>query len=153
MVLSLRISFRFLRYPFLTVCFILLYLQIFGSTANWHRYSRNVKAANETLGFSAIYVISSDATRRDYIQQAAAITGLHLTIPELKEWSDDDVLQFRLLGDKRSKIGIGSIKAWLNHNYLLQTFVDSGLSTALFLEDDVTSLPPRRATLRNEPHF
>ncbi|KAF2482730.1 hypothetical protein BDY17DRAFT_317307 [Neohortaea acidophila] len=113
-----------------------------SSESSWHLIndSSGSKApANATLGFGGIYVVSGSGSERlDNLEQAAAVTELNLTIPTQKEWTDADVLNFRWKkAPQKSKIGAGSIKSWLSHRLVLQEFLDSGLETALIIEDDV----------------
>lgn len=101
--------------------------------------SSNIKgAANATLGFGGLYVVSGPGSpRRQHLEQAAAVTELQLTIPEQVSWSDADISNFRWPNETESKIGIGSAKAWLSHHLVLKAFLASGLETALIFEDDV----------------
>lgn len=95
-------------------------------------------AANATLGFGGLYVVSGPGSpRRQHLEQAAAVTELRLTIPEQVAWSDGDIKDFRWPNETESRIGTGSAKAWLSHHLVLKAFLDSGLETALIFEDDV----------------
>lgn len=95
-------------------------------------------AANATLGFGGLYIVSGPGSpRRPHLEQAAAVTELHLTIPEQVSWSEDDISNFRWPNETESKIGMGSAKAWLSHHLVLKAFIASGLETALIFEDDV----------------
>ncbi|OCK84346.1 glycosyltransferase family 25 protein [Lepidopterella palustris CBS 459.81] len=92
--------------------------------------------ANTTLGFGALVVVSkSGSSRRAGLLKAANVTDIELTIPTQPQWTEDDVNKFRSSED--SKMGRGSIYAWLGHHNALRWFLDSGLETALILEDDV----------------
>ena len=71
------------------------------------------------------------------MEQAAAVTELDLTIPEQVQWTGQDVLNFRWHNVTESKVGTGSVKAWLSHHLVLNAFLESGLETALVFEDDV----------------
>lgn len=95
-------------------------------------------AANATLGFGGIYVVSGPGSpRRRRLLEAAAVTELELTVPEQREWTEDDVLAFQIPDHENSKVGRGSIKAWLSHHLVLRDFLASGKETALIMEDDV----------------
>lgn len=95
-------------------------------------------AANATLGFGGLYVVSGPGSpRRQHLEQAAAVTELQLTIPEQVSWSDADISDFRWDNETESRIGVGSAKAWLSHHLVLKAFLASGLETALIFEDDV----------------
>ncbi|RDA95109.1 hypothetical protein CP533_2188 [Ophiocordyceps camponoti-saundersi (nom. inval.)] len=103
---------------------------------SFYASSSSSSASNSTLGFGRIYVVSQkDSPRRQTIVQAANVTELTLTIPLQPVWTEDDERNFRL--PKDSSIQRGSLLAWLGHLHALQQFLDSGLETALFLEDDV----------------
>ena len=126
----------------LTVFFY--YRSAIGSTITSHTGSYGSQAngditpANSTLGFGGLYVVSGPAsTRRKHLLQAAAVTELDLTIPDQTAWSGEDVLKFRVDNVTESKIGIGSVKAWLSHHLVLNAFLDSGLESVLIFEDDV----------------
>ncbi|GAB7362866.1 hypothetical protein MBLNU230_g3168t1 [Neophaeotheca triangularis] len=98
-----------------------------------------ISAANATLGFGGLFVVSAPASpRRTHLQQAAAITELQLTIPQQVEWNDEHVREFQYHNETyQSVIGAGSVKAWLSHHLVLRAFLESGLETALIFEDDV----------------
>lgn len=97
-----------------------------------------IPAANATLGFGALYVVSGPGSpRRAHLEQAAAVTELDLTIPEQIPWTDQDVLDFRWDNVTESKVGVGSTKAWLSHHLVLRAFLESELETVLIFEDDV----------------
>ncbi|KAF2126863.1 glycosyltransferase family 25 protein [Dothidotthia symphoricarpi CBS 119687] len=91
--------------------------------------------ANRTLGFGAVVVVSKpDSERRHSLVQAANVTDIDLTIPQQPNWTEGDVYRFR---NWQSGAQRGSILAWLGHHNALRWFLDSGLETALILEDDV----------------
>ena len=95
-------------------------------------------AANATLGFGKVYVVSGpDSPRRAHLEQAAAITGLELTIPKQKAWTDAEVQKFRPSSTNETQVHSGSAKAWLAHHVVLHSFLASDAETALILEDDV----------------
>ncbi|KAF2122701.1 hypothetical protein BDV96DRAFT_639269 [Lophiotrema nucula] len=92
--------------------------------------------ANRTLGFGAVVVVSSEtSSRRHSLTQAANITDIELTIPAQPEWTQGDVEKLRNTQDDH--VQRGSMLAWLGHHNALKWFLDSGLETALILEDDV----------------
>ncbi|KNG45757.1 glycosyltransferase family 25 protein [Stemphylium lycopersici] len=91
--------------------------------------------ANRTLGFGAVVVVSKEgSSRRRPLIQAANVTDFDLTIPRQPEWTEGDVQRF-INGQPDAQKG--SILAWLGHHNALRWFLDSGLETALILEDDV----------------
>jgi hypothetical protein len=91
--------------------------------------------ANATLGFGAILVVSKEgSSRRPGLLQAANVTDLELTIPKQPTWTDEQVDAFRSGEEKGTR---GSIMAWMGHHNALRWFLDSGMETALILEDDV----------------
>jgi hypothetical protein len=97
----------------------------------------NLTPANSTLGFGALYVVSGpNSPRRDGLIQAANVTELDFTIPDLPTWTDEQIAIFRN-HDTQSTITNGSVRAWLSHNVVLNEFLKSGQETALILEDDV----------------
>lgn len=97
----------------------------------------HVTPANSTLGFGALYVVSGpNSPRREGLIESANVTGLHFTIPELPAWSEEQIASFRN-HDEQSTITNGSVRAWLSHNLILNSFLKSGQETALILEDDV----------------
>ncbi|KAL5119562.1 hypothetical protein ACEQ8H_002408 [Pleosporales sp. CAS-2024a] len=91
--------------------------------------------ANSTLGFGAVVVISKPGSeRRHALVQSANITDLDLTMPKQPVWTEGDLQRF-INGQEDAQRG--SILAWLGHHNALRWFLDSGLETALILEDDV----------------
>ncbi|KAI9659311.1 MAG: hypothetical protein M1821_001569 [Bathelium mastoideum] len=118
----------------LLVLYYLNWLPIFPSF--YHPSPSTTKPANATLGFGALVVVSgADSPRLDRLIQAANVSGLELHVPQQPKWSEQDVDNFR--NSTQSDMGIGSILAWLAHNKAIQWFMDSGLETALIMEDDV----------------
>jgi len=95
--------------------------------------------ASSTLGFGGIMVVSGKGSpRRSKLIQMANVTGLDLTIPDMPEWSDDDIRSFtQALAYDGRETGRGSKLSWLSHNYVLEAFLKSDLETALIIEDDV----------------
>ncbi|KAF2709887.1 glycosyltransferase family 25 protein [Pleomassaria siparia CBS 279.74] len=92
--------------------------------------------ANKTLGFGAVIVVSAPESPRLYsLRQQAAVTDIVLTVPQQPEWTEGDVRRFR--NGQEKGVQKGSILAWMGHHHALQAFLDSGLETALILEDDV----------------
>ncbi|KAI9706801.1 MAG: hypothetical protein M1820_004772 [Bogoriella megaspora] len=103
---------------------------------SFYTSSSDIRPANATLGFGALVVVSgADSPRLDRLIQAANVTGLELQVPPQPKWTDQDVINFR--SSSESNIGLGSVLAWLGHNKAIQWFLDSGLETALILEDDI----------------
>ncbi|CBX98773.1 hypothetical protein IAQ61_007610 [Plenodomus lingam] len=92
-------------------------------------------AANRTLGFGAVLAVSKDGSeRRHSLLQAANVTDFDITIPQQPVWTEGDVQRF-INGQPDARRG--SLLAWLGHHNALRWFLDSGLETALILEDDV----------------
>ncbi|KAH9866195.1 hypothetical protein J1614_008760 [Plenodomus biglobosus] len=92
-------------------------------------------AANRTLGFGAVIAVSKEGSdRRHSLVQAANVTDFDLTIPQQPEWTVADVQRFL---NGQEDVQRGSLLAWLGHHNALRWFLDSGLETALILEDDV----------------
>ncbi|QDS68839.1 hypothetical protein FKW77_007120 [Venturia effusa] len=92
--------------------------------------------ANATLGFGGIIAVSKrDSHRRSSLLHAANLTGIDILIPDQPVWTDADVQSIKT--KKMSVISRGSAMAWLGHLNALKWFVESGLSSALILEDDV----------------
>ncbi|KAK7527471.1 uncharacterized protein IWZ02DRAFT_441673 [Phyllosticta citriasiana] len=102
-------------------------------------------AANATLGFGAIYVVSTDdsannaSLRRDRLIQAANVSEIELHIPNKPEPTVDDIARFEvaLAHSGNRLVGNGTALAWLSHVRALQSFLSSDAQTALILEDDV----------------
>ncbi|KAK1756753.1 glycosyltransferase family 25 protein [Echria macrotheca] len=131
-----RIRFRFLA--IIAVAVVLVYrLWLFPPAQSWLPLTARegrapVLDANSTLGFGAIYVVSkADSPRRHGLLQAANVTDIDLTIPSQPKWTEKD------FGSPERKSSRGSLLAWLGHLHLLRQFIDSGLESALILEDDV----------------
>ncbi|TKA22804.1 hypothetical protein B0A50_07906 [Salinomyces thailandicus] len=96
------------------------------------------RPANRTLGFGGLYVVSGPGSpRRAHLEEAAAVTEMNLTIPAQVAWTDEDVQRFQSDKESESQVLTGSVKAWLSHHLVLREFLESGLETALFFEDDV----------------
>ncbi|KAI9696152.1 MAG: hypothetical protein M1820_008293 [Bogoriella megaspora] len=135
---------RYRRLPVLLVfCTILLFIyfntpSLFSSNPSKRSTVslKGLKKANSTLGFGALVAVSkAESARREGLLFAANITGLDITIPDQKEWNDDDIMD--LVTPEGSTMNRGSAMAWLGHLNALRWFVDSGLETALIMEDDV----------------
>ena len=97
-------------------------------------------AANATLGFGAVRVVSTPGSpRRSKLQQAANVLRIQLSFPEHHTlWTEQDVAEFRNHRNaSESRVTLGSVKAWLSHRRVLREFLDSGDETTLILEDDV----------------
>lgn len=95
-------------------------------------------ATNATLGFGGLWAVSGPGSpRRDHLEQAAKVTGLELTIPAQKIWTDEDVDNFKWPNKTESEVTTGTVKAWLSHHVVLREFLASGQETALIFEDDV----------------
>lgn len=146
---------------------VILFLRLCGlypSADVFPLRSSSSSPANSTLGFGAIFAVSGRGSpRRDHLIQSANVTGIDLTIPEQPQWTGKDEDEFRAVGE--AKMSSGSVFAWLSHDFTLKKYVssrylgasfitvcvwlgllisvfvcrflDSGLETALILEDDV----------------
>ena len=98
--------------------------------------NETIPAANSTLGFGRIFVVSTESSpRRNTLIHAANVTELDLTIPIQPTWTEEDQDRFR--AKENSVVKRGSLLAWLGHLHVLRAFLDSGAETALILEDDV----------------
>ncbi|KAJ4993498.1 glycosyltransferase family 25-like protein [Stagonosporopsis vannaccii] len=92
--------------------------------------------ANATAGFGTILAVSRPhSRRRPGLLWAANLTDLDIIIPPQPSWSVDDPALLR--PDPDSAISEGSARAWLGHLHALQQFLDTGMETALIVEDDV----------------
>ncbi|KAK7716573.1 hypothetical protein SLS57_006601 [Botryosphaeria dothidea] len=109
--------------------------------------------ANSTLGFGAVLAVSREhSPRQEALFFASNLTGVDISVPHQPQWSDDDLNALK--ADSGSRITRGSALAWLGHLNALrwfailsrsaishanpcERFLDSGLDTALILEDDV----------------
>ncbi|KAF1951634.1 hypothetical protein CC80DRAFT_575190 [Byssothecium circinans] len=92
-------------------------------------------AANSTLGFGAVLAISAATSkRRAGLLWAANLTGIEIVIPEQPVWTDEELKAFKK--KEESRIDKGSAMAWLGHLNALKWFLQSGLETALIIEDD-----------------
>ncbi|KAL2354650.1 hypothetical protein BJ546DRAFT_1060943 [Cryomyces antarcticus] len=97
---------------------------------------KHLPAANATLGFGAVLVVSRPTSpRREGLLIAANITEIDISIPRQPSWADENVRGVQAV--EHSRIGRGSALAWLGHLNALRWFLDSGLETAIILEDDV----------------
>ncbi|KAF2822254.1 hypothetical protein CC86DRAFT_331157 [Ophiobolus disseminans] len=124
-----------------TLVLILLFYQINHADRIYQQWSFSFELrptklpANSTLGFGAIVAVSrDDSKRRHSLVQAANVTDLDLTIPRQPNWTEGDLQRFV---NGQTDIQRGSMLAWLGHHNALRWFLDSGLETALILEDDV----------------
>ncbi|KAK3672446.1 hypothetical protein LTR78_007753 [Recurvomyces mirabilis] len=106
---------------------------ILGVTRSTPRES----ATNATLGFQRILALSGGPSWRTRgLKAAAAYTGLEIDIPERPNNSPELVDAFRQIGNGK-KPALGAARAWLSHLDMLKYVIQSGLHTALILEDDV----------------
>ena len=95
------------------------------------------EAANATLGFGAVLVLTTDSHtwRVEGLRKAAEAVGITLTIP------DHGVLKEMLVQNHNVDLGVegrgsGSYQAALGHVALLDHFLALDVETALILEDD-----------------
>jgi len=95
--------------------------------------------ASSTLGFGGILAVSGKGSpRRSKLEQMANVTGLDITIPDMPEWTEEDIANFtKALAYDGRETGRGSKLSWLSHNHVLEWFLASDLETALIIEDDV----------------
>ena len=76
--------------------------------------------ANSTLGFGAVLVVSPlDSPRRHSLLQAANVTEIDLTIPDLPVWTEEDEARFRSAGPP-TEMTKGMIFAWMSHLHVLE---------------------------------
>jgi len=129
----------YLVLAFAAVAVFFLFQPSLPTTTNgWLKGKSSIKPANATLGFGGLFVVSGPGSpRRKHIEEAAAVTELHLRIPQQVQWTDEDVRNFRPEHEEESRVLTGSVKAWLSHHLVLRDFLDSGVETALIFEDDI----------------
>ncbi|KAH7016205.1 uncharacterized protein B0I36DRAFT_377831 [Microdochium trichocladiopsis] len=97
-------------------------------------------AANATLGFENLLVLSNRPSWRTRgVQAAANLTGLEFTIPPQPPNSKATVEAFMSISPEgeKSRPALGSATAWLAHIDLLKHILSSDLETAFIVEDDV----------------
>lgn len=128
--------------PFLVLCAVgvltifFYYRASITPALSFSSSSYPIKAANGTLGFGGLFVVSGPGSpRRTRLEQAAQVVELNLTIPDQPVWTQEDVDNFR--AGPESQVGLGSALAWMSHHVVLKAFLDSGLESALIFEDDV----------------
>ncbi len=101
--------------------------------------------ANRTLQltcdfeFQTILALSTGTPwRQEGINAAALATGLNITIPHQPVWSEEFVNALQHFGPPGpSRPNRGSALAWLAHIDLLKFVIQTGMGSALILEDDV----------------
>lgn len=100
-----------------------------------HRSSHGAK--NATLGFGAIFVLTDDVSswRTQGLKLAAKHLGLEFQIPLQAKVTDDNVSKY-LEGDELIASS-AYVKATMSYQALLKQFLETGVETALFVEDDV----------------
>ena len=75
---------------------------------------------NSTLGFGAVLVVSPlDSPCRYSLLQAANVTKIDLTIPDLPVWTGEDEARFRSAGPPTEMMK-GMIFAWMSHLHVLE---------------------------------
>lgn len=97
-------------------------------------------AANSTLGFQKLLVVSTKPTwRTSGLQAAANLTGLDFSIPTQPHNPEELISAFEKIGSDRGARTPqhGSAKSWFAHLDMLKFVVASGFSTAFIVEDDV----------------
>ncbi|KAK8079238.1 hypothetical protein PG994_003045 [Apiospora phragmitis] len=95
---------------------------------------------NSTLGFDAVLALSKGGQtwRVQGLHAAGALTDVKVTIPPQPTWTKEMIEAFAALGPEGvQKPGVGSAAAWLAHIDLLKYVIQSGLNSALIMEDDV----------------
>ncbi|PNS17965.1 Procollagen galactosyltransferase 1 [Sphaceloma murrayae] len=99
----------------------------------------HTRPANATLGFGSIYAVSIPGSPRlESLLEAINVTGLEVRVPDLPDWTQEQVDYFRDDGHPdRSVILKGSIRAWMSHIAVLEEFLRGVAETALIIEDDV----------------
>lgn len=92
---------------------------------------------NATLGLGAIMALTGDlpSWRTQGLRLAATHLGLRVQTPLQANLTDEDALQY--LEGHDLEDSLGSVKASMNYLSLLHQFVDTGVETALLIEDDV----------------
>lgn len=92
---------------------------------------------NATLGFGAIMALTDDLSswRTQGLRLAATHLGLRVQTPLQANLTDEDALQY--LEGHDLEDSLGSVKASINYLSLLHQFLDTGVETALLIEDDV----------------
>jgi hypothetical protein len=92
-----------------------IYLKLTASLESQHART----AANRTLGFGAVVVVSKEnSLRRHALLQAANVTDIDLTIPMQPQWTEADVETFR--NGQENNVQYGSILAWMGHHNALR---------------------------------
>ncbi|KAI9664227.1 MAG: hypothetical protein M1831_002406 [Alyxoria varia] len=99
-------------------------------------------AANATLNFGAVIAVApEDSPRLPSLIEAANLTGIDIQVPHQPKWTAQSVNFWRTMESKDHKGAVGAspgtAKGGLGHLNALKWFVDSGMETALILEDDV----------------
>jgi hypothetical protein len=86
-------------------------------------YKGASEPANSTLGFGTIYVVSGadGGERRHAIIQAANVTEIDLTIPQLPKWTDEDEKKFN--EGIEPPVSRGTVFAWMSHRLILEQYV------------------------------
>ncbi|KAF2087577.1 glycosyltransferase family 25 protein, partial [Saccharata proteae CBS 121410] len=88
------------------------------------------------LQFGAVLAVSREGSpRQQDLLFAADLTGINISVPEQPIWTEEDL--HNLYAERGSILSRGSALAWLGHLNALRWFLDSDLSTAIILEDDV----------------
>ncbi|KZF23152.1 glycosyltransferase family 25 protein [Xylona heveae TC161] len=120
------------------LCLIAIYIFFKSSSLAFDQSFEptELQPANETLGFGAILVVSrAGSPRRESLIRAANLTELEMRIPPQPVWSSEDITA--LQAGESSTLDRGSALAWLGHLNALRWLLNSGIETALILEDDV----------------
>jgi len=96
-------------------------------------------AANQTLGFQKVMVLSRHPSWRTRgLRAAANITQIELTIPAQPRNPKELVEAFQRIGpDDLIHPLTGSATAWLAHIDMIKFVIASGFETALIMENDV----------------
>lgn len=107
----------------------------------WKEYTTDpssfAAAKNRTLGFAAIYAITTNTTWRvQGIKAAANLTGIDVEFFYPREVPEEEVEEFRISSEGH-EIGRGKALAWLAHLDMIDHIIGKGLETALIIEDDV----------------
>ncbi|KAJ6790430.1 hypothetical protein PWT90_03008 [Aphanocladium album] len=109
--------------------------------------SMAARASNETLGFEHVVVVSAGLSwRLEGLYDAAAFTGLKVTVPKQPAWMDAEINVFRRkltsLSTKNGHvkeeygIGPGQARCWLGHLNAIKHVIKNQWKTALIMEDD-----------------
>ena len=104
--------------------------------------AQDIKLLTPLSQFGAVIAIApADSPRLPSLLEAANLTGIDIQVPTQPEWTEQSVDFWRTMESKSHEgfvgASLGTTKGTLGHLNALKWFVDSGMDTALILEDDV----------------